>query len=57
VKVIEHQEPLQPAPIEKAQKITPLLGGEGRVNRVASSKPNTAMKQADALREVCHHVS
>jgi hypothetical protein len=26
--------------VEKAQEIAPLLGGEGRVNRVAGSEPN-----------------
>ena len=42
--------------VKKPQEIASLLGGEGRVNRVAGSEPNAAMKQADALREVCHHV-
>jgi hypothetical protein len=57
VQIIEHQEPLQPVAVEKAQEVAPLLGREGRVNRVASSEPNTAMKQANALCEVCHHVT
>ena len=31
VEVVEHQKPLQPVPVEKAQEIAPLLGCEGYV--------------------------
>jgi hypothetical protein len=42
--------------VEKAQEIVPLLGRELGVNCHASSEPNTARNQANALGNVNHYV-
>jgi hypothetical protein len=57
VKIIDHQETLQPVPVKEAQKIAPLFGREGNVNRVPGSEPNATRDKANALCKVIHHAA